>query len=88
MRCRVEIMAGNQLAATEDVQAIGQLIDFRQIRRDHDDAGAITKQLGKQTIDLGLGSDIDTDRRLIEDEELGAVAEYPSATGCADRARP
>ena len=33
------------------------------------------EQAAEQTIDLGLGADIDADRRLVEDEKIGAVVE-------------
>ena len=68
-----EPVCGHQLAAPEHVQCVGQFIDLRQIGRDQDDAGALRQQCTEQPVNLGLGADIDTDRRLVEDEQLGTV---------------
>src|SRR6185437_47570 len=73
--CLVKAVAAGQLSVAEDVQRVGQLIDFGQVGRDQDDAGAVLQKLRQQPIDLGLGADIDAHRRLVEDEEVGAVVE-------------
>jgi hypothetical protein len=60
--------AGDEPASPEDVQRIGQLIDLRQIRRDHDDAGPLLEQGAEQPIDFRLGPDVDADGGFVEDE--------------------
>ena len=37
--------------------------------------GPLLQQRAEQTIDFRLGADVDADRRLVEDEQLGAVIE-------------
>ena len=55
------------------MQRVGELVDLGQIGRDQDDAGALRQERAEQAVDLGLGADIDADRRLVEDEQLGAM---------------
>ena len=68
-------MAGDDRAAAEDMQPVAEVVDLGKIGGDQDDAGAGLEQAGEDFVDLDLGADIDADRRLVEDEELGAMVE-------------
>ena len=63
----VKQIAAGQPAAAEDVEFVGQFIDFRQIRGDQDDAGAALQQLAEQAVDLGLGADVDAAGGFVDD---------------------
>ena len=50
--------------------------DFRQLRGDHDDRGALlVGEAGEQLVDFALGADIDAARRLIEQQDGAAGIE-------------
>ena len=49
--------------------AIAHAQQLRQLRRDHDDAGAARGQPIHQVVDLDLRADVDAARGLVEDED-------------------
>src|SRR5690606_11311401 len=75
MRGRPVVVAGDKPAAAEDMQPVGKLVDFRQVGRDEDDAGALLEKFAEQAVDFRLGANVDADGRLVEDEEPRAVAQ-------------
>ena len=68
-------MGGDEAAGAEDVQAVGEVVNLGQVGRDQENAGARVQELGEDAVDLGLGADVDADGGLVEDEQVGAVAE-------------
>ena len=52
-----------------------EIVNLRQVRGDQDDPRPGLQKFGEKLVDLDLGADVDAHRRLIEDEELGAMVQ-------------
>ncbi len=68
---------GHDDALPHDINPIRQVQNLRQFGRDERDRGALRHELGHQIIDFDLGADVDSDRRLVEDVDLGRPAQTP-----------
>ena len=69
------VMGRDESPAAKDVQRVGEIVNLRQIRGDQDDPRPVLQKFGEKLVDLDLGADVDAHRRLIEDEELGAMVQ-------------
>ena len=58
------------LALADDDHPIAHTDQLRQFGRDDDDADAVARQIPQDGVDLGLGSDIDAARRLVQEDHL------------------
>ena len=76
--------------AAEDQRAMADPLDLLEVRRDQEHRHPALQRELQQVIDLGLGADVDADRRLLEDEQPdlrppSSARRRPSA-GCRRRA--
>ena len=61
---------GDDRAAEEHENAVGEADEFGKIGGDDQHAGAGVRQRADLAVDVGLGGDVDPDGRLIEDDDL------------------
>ena len=59
---------GDDLALVHDQNPVAHAEDFRQLRRNHQNADAALGKLAHELINLELGPDVDTARRLVEND--------------------
>src|SRR5438093_5920161 len=71
------IELGGERPAVDDEHPVGEPQHLGQIRRDDEDARAVSRQPLELAVDLDLGTDVDAARRLDADEQAGA-AKQPS----------
>src|SRR5688500_1988865 len=64
-------------AAMHDRNAVAHAQDLGQLRGNHHDPEAARGQHLHQPVDLGLRSDVDTLRRLVQDDHLGSGGQPP-----------
>ena len=63
-----------------DEDTVGKVEDFREIRRDHDDADARIGQVPDDLVNLRNGANVDTSRRLVEDDKSRSRASHFAST--------
>src|SRR5207245_7348118 len=68
-----ELAADAALAHHDDPVAHAE--DLRELRRDHDDPLALSRELVEQVVDLALRAHVDAPRGLVEDEDVGVRRE-------------
>ena len=68
----IRVQFGGDPSLSHDEHAVGQPDDLGQLGRDDDDGFAFGRQLLDQTVNLRLGSDVDSAGRLVEEEDLRA----------------
>ncbi len=68
---------GDDGAAVHDGDPVAHAEDLGQLGRDHQDRQALGGQLAHQSVDLGLGADVDALRRLVEDQQARARGQPP-----------
>ena len=61
----------DQSKAVHDQDAVGERDHFRHVAGDEKNGGALAGDLADELMQVGLGLDVDADRRLVDDEDLG-----------------
>ena len=70
-------------ALVQHQDAVADADQFRQFRRNRDDADALVGEVAQDRVDLRLGADVDAARRLVDEEHRGLTASsFASATFC------
>src|SRR5271165_451794 len=61
----------DQSKAVHNQDAVGERDHFRHVAGDEKNGGALAGDLADELMQVGLGLDVDADRRLVDDEDLG-----------------
>ena len=61
--------------AVHDQDAVGERDHLRHVAGDEDDRDAAGGDLADQLVEVGLGLDVDADRRLVDDQDVGIGGE-------------
>src|SRR3954451_7986698 len=76
-RCRVAPDLPGDMSRAHHDDAVADADDLGQVGRNDENRGARLREIVDDRIDLGLGADIDTARRLVEDQDFRADREQP-----------
>src|SRR5271165_3386294 len=61
----------DQSKAVHNQDAVGERDHFRHVAGDEKNGGALAGDVADELMQVGLGLDVDADRRLVDDEDLG-----------------